>query len=263
MHNLVYGKFDSKGNFIIIPMAVYGAGPVSNEWYIVGLDDFLENSKFCEHGKRDLFNHIPIFKQNNTIFCSKCYEKIECKEGECFVLLENNKVRDLYPYSYEYSNVDFNLSCEIFNENSFKLTICIENLKKSPLSDLNITLFSFDSSLDLDEEDISWMFENPVNEANLIIYEEYNISHIKPKNRFEKEIFIRIPKKNEIKTFDLALKNNLLDADTLKFNNYFDIDEIKNLSVDFPLNIYILISFKNHYGVYQYYEKKIILSNDV
>lgn len=261
MHNLVYGKLDSKGNFRIIPMVAYGAGPVSNEWIILDLDDILEDSTFCSHAKKDLFNHIPIFKQNDTIFCSKCYEKIGDKEGECFVLLEENKVRDLYPYSYDFSNVNFSIFCEKYNEDSFNLKIYIENLKRSKLSYLNITLFSFDSSLDLDDEDIGWMLESPINEANLTIFENYNIKYINSNDSFEKEIVVRIPKKNEIKTFDLALKNNLIDEGTLKLNNYFGIEKNESLNIDFPLDIYIIVSFKNHYGVHQSYEQKIVLDD--
>lgn len=261
MHNLVYGKLDSKGNFRIIPMVAYGAGPVSNEWIILDLDDILEDSTFCSHAKKDLFNHIPIFKQNDTIFCSKCYEKIGDKEGECFVLLEENKVRDLYPYSYDFSNVNFFISYDKFNEDSFNLQICIKNLKRSKLSDLNIILFSFDSSLDLDDEDIGWMVESPLNRANLIIFENYNIGNINSNDSFEKEIVIRIPKRNEIKTFDLALKNNLIDEGTLKLNNYFGIEQNESLNIDFPLNLYIIVSFRNHYEVHQSYEQKIVLDD--
>ena len=54
------------------------------------------------------------------------------------------------------------------------------------------------------------MLESPINEANLTIFENYNIKYINSNDSFEKEIVVRIPKKNEIKTFDLALKNNLI-----------------------------------------------------
>lgn len=262
MHNLVYGKLDFNGNFIVIPLAAYAAGPISNEWAILDLDDILENSKFCRHGKEDFFNHIPIFIQDNTIFCSKCYEKLEDKMGECLVLLENNRVRQLYPFTYEYSNVIFNLSCNIFDEDSFKLNVSIKNLKRSKLHDLKITIFSFENSLDLNDDDIGWMFENPINAANLIIFKEYGLGDINPYDTLENEAVVRIPNKNEIKTFDLAFKNNLLDEDNLKLNEYFGIDEIKTLYADFPLNIYIIVFFKNNYGVYQYHEEKLVLMND-
>lgn len=68
-------------------------------------------------------------------------------------------------------------------------------MKRSKLSYLNISLFSFDSSLDLNDEDIGWMLESPINEANLIIFENYNIEYINSKDSFEKEIAVRIPKK--------------------------------------------------------------------
>ena len=59
-------------------------------------------------------------------------------------------------------------------------------MKRSKLSYLNISLFSFDSSLDLNDEDIGWMVESPLNRANLIIFENYNIGNINSNDSFEK-----------------------------------------------------------------------------
>ncbi len=254
-NNLVCGKIIHDDKFKMIPLVAYGSGCGSSEWVIYHVNDILDNKIFCSHSKEDFYNHIPVFMQDNKFFCLDCYLNLDCKEAQSLVLLEDNiSVRELYPYLYGCSNMNFDFSIDNRGSEKFDLNIKFENLKSVPIFNLNLRIFAFSNEISVDE-DLIWALESPINEAHLIFYENFELGSLDKKDFLEESFTLNFPKKS-LKHFDLALKKGLMNKSTLELNNYFDISESKILNVNLS-ELNVVVSFETHYGVFQSYERKI------
>lgn len=257
-HNLLFVKINEDGFLKVIRVAEYAAGPISTkEWIVYDFDEFYTNHSFCPHAKEDFYNSIPVFCQNKKFYCSKCYENLKDKHGECIVYLGNNKIRSLHYGLFPYSNIKFNFLVTKIQEDKFKINVNINNLKSSNLYELNIYLFSFSNGLKVYEDEIEYFSEVPEYLANLIIFKEEILSILNSNDEYKSDFVFEIPKNNSVKTFELALKNKLLTDEDLKVNNFYGIKEIKKLNSNLPLDVFIIVSFKVNYGIYQNHIEKI------
>lgn len=258
-HYIMSVKLKKNGNLKIINCAEYAAGPISSDdWIIYDFYEFYKNHTFCPHAKDDFYNHVPVFSQNKRFFCLKCYEDLEDQQGECVVYLGENKVRSLHYGFFPYSNIKFSFSTKKIKEDLFNVTVEINNFKKSDIYDLDINLFSVSKDFEVFQDEIEYFKEIPALLANLIIFKKFHLNILNSKKEFKKEFNIEIFNNQTLKTFDLAFNNNLLTKVDAKIND-FDVKKVKELISNLPLVLYIVVSFKTNYGVYQSHIEKIIL----
>ena len=257
-HNPMLVKNRENGNLKLIDSTEYAAGPISTkEWNVYDFDEFFSDHTYCPHAKEDLYNHVPVFSQDEKFYCSKCYTYLKEKYGECVVYLGENKIRSLHYGFFPYSNIEFSFSINKIKEDKFNIDVNIKNLKSSDITDLNIYLISLSKDLEVYEDEIEYFLEVPEYLDNLTIFKKFHLNVLNSKGELKKDFIIEIPSNQSIRTFELGLKNNLLTREDLLPDNFYGIKEIKKLVSDLPMDLYIVISFKTNYEVYQSHIEKV------
>lgn len=247
-HNIVFFRYEN-GEEIKINTGYSAAGMGKRHTKFFKDENMIFRHENCGHIENSLNKNQPIFDcEDKIIRCHECLYNSNLNLADPLIKIEKNNFRYLLTHSYEPQNLNFDLTCDEkgLKGKKIKLIVSIENNKKYPINDINMTIEAYAAKPLPDNES----YEQYINglSSRRLIHKKLHFESINPKIILKKELNIKIPKDYEIKK---NLQSNIPE-------NYEENEFEKNgfLKVPNNLMIYAEFTYKTFSGFEFYSEIK-------